>query len=215
MKKRYRLIGFLGSLLIRVWGMTWRIKVVDEHLLAQARDASGPVLFAFWHGRLMPMSYYGRNSQIQVLASEHRDGELLGQAIRFLGFGHLRGSSRRGGARAIREMVARIRDGYSIGVTIDGPTGPRHVAKAGPLEVAKLSGCLVVPATTSSRRQWTLKTWDGTQLPWPFAEVRLCYGRAVGVPSDADDETIEARRLEVEQILKAITKANDESFNQT
>lgn len=213
MNWRYRLIGFFGSLLIRVWGVTWRIRVVDDHYLQQARDASGPVLFAFWHGRLLPLSYYARNSQIQVLASQHRDGEMLGQTIGFLGFGHVRGSSRRGGAQAIRDMVSRLGEGFSLGVTVDGPTGPRYVVKPGPVEVARRSGCMIVPATTGSRRHWTLRTWDGFELPWPFAEIRLRYGPPLAVPEDADGPEFERYRIEIEQCLKTITEANDESFS--
>jgi len=214
MKRRYRIIGFIGAMLIRLWGVTWRIRIVDDHYFAAARERSGPLIFVFWHGRLLPMSYSHRNHAIQVLASQHRDGEMLGQAIRFLGFGHVRGSSRRGGARAIREMVARLAEGYSLGITVDGPTGPRYVVKPGPIEVAKLSGRLIVPATTGSRRHWTLRSWDAFQLPLPFTRIVLRFGEPVAVPADADEATLERCRLQVEKRLRELTEKTDESLRQ-
>ena len=185
MSGRLRIAGFLGALLIRLWGKTWRITVVDEGLLDRARRISPSVVFAVWHGRLLALSYSHRSRSIQVLASQHRDGELMGQTIRFLGFGHVRGSSTRGGARAVRQLVEKLHDGFDLGITVDGPLGPRHVFKTGPLEIAKLSGCAVVPITVSSGRRWQLRSWDGFQVPKPFAKVVIRYGEPVTVPGDA------------------------------
>jgi lysophospholipid acyltransferase (LPLAT)-like uncharacterized protein len=209
MTHRLRIAGFLGASLIRLWGKTWRIRVIDERFVEQARSVSRSVIYAFWHGRMLVLSYSHRGRRAQVLTSEHRDGELMGQTIRFLGFGHVRGSSTRGGARAIRELVDKLKNGFDLGISVDGPKGPRYVLKPGPLEIAKLSGCAIVPITASSRGHWVASSWDAFEIPKPFTDVLIRYGEPVAVPEAASPEALEEKRLQVERILQAITERND------
>jgi len=98
------LLSLLGSLTIRSLGVTWRIEWRGLEQIEKARMISRQVIFSFWHGRLLVLSYSHRNRDIQVLASEHSDGDLMGRTITWLGFGHVKGSSTRGGARALREL---------------------------------------------------------------------------------------------------------------
>ena len=123
MSLRLRIAAYLGAGLIRLIGSTWRFQIVGQDILDEARGGTKPLIFAFWHGRMLPLSYRYRNQQIHVLASEHKDGELIGQVIRRLGFGHVRGSSTRGGARAIRELVGKLEEGFDLALTVDGPRG--------------------------------------------------------------------------------------------
>ena len=213
MSVKTRLLPRLGAFVIRILGLSWRIRVEDAHFLAEARAHSKNVLFAFWHGRLLPLSYTHRNQLIQVLASEHEDGELLGLTIRHLGFGHVRGSSTRGGARAIRELVGKVRDGFDLGLTVDGPRGPVYEVKPGPVEIAKLAGVAIVPITTSSSKRKVFSSWDVFELPLPFTSVCVKYGEPVLVPKDADEETVDHKRLELESTLREITRKNDEYFH--
>lgn len=202
-------IGVTGAAVIRALGVTWRMSVFDEHLLDAARERSPHVVFAVWHGRLLPLAFKHRNRHIHVLASEHADGEMLGQVIRRLGFGHVRGSSTRGGARAIRELARKVEAGFDVGLTVDGPRGPRHVAKSGAVEVARLSGAHIVPITTSSTRHKKFASWDSFELPAPFARVHVRYGQSIFVPGEADPEVVERKRIELEQILLEITDECD------
>ncbi|HEX5131146.1 MAG TPA: lysophospholipid acyltransferase family protein [Candidatus Krumholzibacteria bacterium] len=202
-------IGLFGSLVIRVLGATWRIRTRGGENLDAARRMSSQLVFVFWHGRLLPMAYTHRNEGVHILASEHPDGEMLGRTIRFLGFGHVRGSSTRGGARAILAMVDRLRAGDDIGLTVDGPRGPMHVVKPGAAEIAKLSGCAIIPVTSASRRHRTFASWDRFELPLPFTRVVVRYGTPVRVPSDASSAALETARAEVERILNDITRAAD------
>ncbi len=211
MKPPLRLTAFLGATLLRLLGMTWRIRIIDEHFLKVARKISPKVIHAFWHGRMLALSYNYRDRSVHVLASEHRDGELMGQAMRFLGYGHVRGSSTRGGARAIVRLVDKLRSGYDLGITVDGPKGPPYVFKKGPLQIAKLSGCAIVPITASSRRYWSSSSWDVFHVPMPFTKVLIRYGEPVSVPPEASPEELEEKRLDVERILRGVTEENDEA----
>jgi len=206
-----RIIAFLGSVLIRLLGYTWRIRFTNGGIDG-LRKKSHAVIFAFWHGRLLPLSFTHRNRSVQVLASQHRDGELLGRAVEFLGFGHVRGSSTRGGARAILELADKLKQGFDLGITVDGPKGPRHVVKPGSLEIAKLTGAPIVPITASSRSHWEFSSWDGFQIPKPFTRVYIKHGPPVFVPADAGPEELEDKRRSLEEILVRITKENDEEI---
>jgi lysophospholipid acyltransferase (LPLAT)-like uncharacterized protein len=208
-------VALPGSLLIRLLGLSWRIRTVDREFLESARRLSEQVIFAFWHGRLLPLTYTHRGRAIQVLVSEHSDGELMGQTIRKLGFGHIRGSSTRGGARAIFKLVKKIEQGFDLGITVDGPRGPKFVVKAGPVEIAKLSGAPIVPLTTSSAWPWVFNSWDAFEVPKPLSKVTVRYGEPVVVPPDADPQTIEECRRLVEERLRSITEINDRMFDKS
>jgi len=203
------MVAGAGAVVIRALGSTWRIHIDAEEHVVHARARTPNVIFAFWHGRLLPLSFAYRHSNIHVLASEHRDGEMLGQTIRRLGFGHVRGSSTRGGARAILELAETLRSGYDLGLTVDGPRGPCGVVKPGAVEVARLTGAAIVPVTTASNRHKVFASWDAFQLPWPFARVVVRFGEPVVIESGADRGTVESRRLELEAELTRITTEAD------
>jgi len=205
-------LALVGSTVIRCLGYSWRIGEDGVEHEARAREHSPNVIYAIWHGRLFPISFTHRNRSIHVLASRHRDGEKLGQTIRRLGFGHVRGSSTRGGARAIFDLVQQLKLGLDVGLTVDGPRGPRNVVKPGPIQIAKMSGAAILPLTSASKRHKTFSSWDAFELPYPFTKVTVRYGEPVVVAPDADADVLEAKRLELERVLNDITEASDDDL---
>jgi lysophospholipid acyltransferase (LPLAT)-like uncharacterized protein len=211
MKPPIWLVSITGATVIRLLGATWRIRVEEEEFFERARTLSPRVVFAVWHGRMLPYAFTHRNRRVHVLASEHRDGEMLGQTIRRLGFGHVRGSSTRGGARAILALTETVRAGLDVGLTVDGPRGPRGVVKPGVVEVARQTGAAIVPITSASDRHRVFKSWDAFELPLPFARVVVRYGEPILVDPGLDREGVEACRLDVERELTRITAEADRS----
>jgi lysophospholipid acyltransferase (LPLAT)-like uncharacterized protein len=199
----------LGAFVIRVLGTTWRIRIEGEEHLADARRVSTRVVYAVWHGRMLPFAFTHRARRVHVLASEHHDGELLGRTIRYLGFGQVRGSSTRGGTKGLLALTEAHRAGFDVGLTVDGPRGPRFVVKSGVVDVAKLTGAVIVPIASGSRRHHTFASWDAFELPLPFTRVVVAYGAPIVVPDDADRDVLEAKRREVEETLRGITDACD------
>src|SRR5712671_3839220 len=127
-----RLIGWAGYVVIACIGRTVRWRSVGGENLDAILQSGHRAIFTFWHGRIFPSTYYWRNRQIVVMTSLNRDSEAIAQCIRRLGYGAARGSSSRGGFRALAEMAREIRQGRDAAFTIDGPRGPRYIAKQGP-----------------------------------------------------------------------------------
>jgi lysophospholipid acyltransferase (LPLAT)-like uncharacterized protein len=159
---------------------------------------------AFWHGRILPATYYFRRRGIVVITSENFDGEWIAGIIERFGYGTARGSTSRGGHRALRQLARGLASGKPAGFTLDGPRGPARAAQPGAIWLAKATGNPVLPFHLEADRYWTLKSWDSTQIPKPFATVALTVGEPFEVPKDADDERIEAARRELEERLRAL-----------
>ena len=201
--------SFLGALAIRALGATWRVEWRGLDRVAEARRLSNQLVFAFWHGRLLVFSYSHRGRGIQVLASEHPDGELMGRTIVRLGFGHRKGSTTRGGASALRDLSAVLREGLDVGLTIDGPRGPRGVVQQGAIELARMTASAIVPITNSARPRVLFKSWDRFQLPLPFAKVVIDHGEPFLVPASTAREERERYRFGLERRLAELTSKLD------
>ena len=126
-----------------------------------------------------------------VLVSQSKDGEYISQVIHRLGMGTVRGSSSRGGVRALLQMAKLGRDGHSLAVTPDGPRGPRHVVQPGLLSIAARSGLPIVPLTSGARSAWRLGSWDRFEIPKPFTRLRVITGKPISIPSTASGELLE------------------------
>ena len=192
----YRLIQLLGATL------RWRTEGF-EHFDAIAAAGRQPIM-AFWHGRILPAAYYFRRRGIVVITSENFDGEWIARIIERFGFGTARGSTSRGGLKAMLQLTRDMTAGKPAGFTVDGPRGPARIAQPGAVWLAKATGNPVLPFHLEARRHWTLNSWDRTQIPKPFSTVSIVIGEPFYVPRDADDERIEAARRLLDERLKAL-----------
>ena len=211
MKAALVLVPPIGAAVISTFSATWRITVRGQEYLEDARRSNTRVIFAFWHGRMLPLLHVhrGDRARIRVLASDHHDGQLLARTIGWLGVESVSGSSTRGGTKAILALADSVRAGYDVAVTVDGPRGPRFQVKPGVVEVAKITGAAIVPLTTASRSHRTFRSWDAFELPRPFTRVLAAYGPPVRVAADADREAQEAARIQLETVLRSMTEACD------
>jgi hypothetical protein len=192
----YRLVNALGST------FRWRAEGL-EHLEAVARSGRQPIM-ACWHGRILPATVFFRRRGIVVITSENFDGEWIAGIIERFGYGTARGSTSRGGRRALLQLSRDMAAGKPAGFTMDGPRGPARVAQPGALWLAKLTGNPVLPFHIEADRYWTANSWDRTQIPKPFATVSIAVGDPFEIPRDAEDDGIDDARRELEGRLQAL-----------
>jgi lysophospholipid acyltransferase (LPLAT)-like uncharacterized protein len=206
-----RLADLLFYLLIHLIGRSVRFEVEGwEHWEAATLAGRIPI-YTFWHNRVFLATYFWRHRGIVVMTSQSFDGEYIARFIQRFGYGAARGSSTRGGVGAIVEMVRLMRKGYPTAFTIDGPKGPRYVAKMGAVLLAKKTGHPILPFTITPVRFWQArKSWDLFQVPKPFTRARVCLARPIFVPADADEETLEAKRQELQRALDELNLRGDE-----
>jgi lysophospholipid acyltransferase (LPLAT)-like uncharacterized protein len=192
----YRLISALGSTL------RWRAEGL-EHLESVARSGRQPIM-AFWHGRILPSTIFFRRRGIVVMTSENFDGEWIAGIIERFGYNTARGSTSRGGPRALLKLSRELAAGKPAAFTVDGPRGPARVVQPGAIWLAKATGHPVLPFHIEAEHFWTMNSWDSTQIPRPFATVAIAVGEPIEVPRDTSDAGIEAARLELDARLRAL-----------
>lgn len=198
------LVARFGYVSVAALGSTlrWRTEGL-EHFDAIVAGGRQPVM-AFWHGRILSATYYFRHRGIVVMTSENFDGEWIAGIIERFGYGTSRGSTSRGGRRALRQLLRDIRAGRPAGFTVDGPRGPARVAQPGAVWLARATGNPVLPFHLEADRYWSVRSWDRTQIPKPFATVALAVGEPFDVPPDSDDAALERARVLLEERLRAL-----------
>jgi lysophospholipid acyltransferase (LPLAT)-like uncharacterized protein len=200
----------LAAFYIKLAAATGRWRVIGGDIPAAYWDSGKPFIVAFWHGRLLMMIAAWRPGvPVSMLISQHRDGQLIARTIAHAGIGAVTGSSTRGGAGALRAMAKALKAGESIGITPDGPRGPRFTAQPGAVNLAKLSGCPIIPAACSSNPRRLVKSWDRFMVPGLFSTGVFVWGQPIFIARDADDAALEARRLDLEQILTNLANQAD------
>ncbi len=188
-------------LLITGISMTVRVRTTgNEHTDAIAAQGKVPIIAA-WHDNIFLGVYYLRNRRVAGLASLSFDGEYIARLVQRLGFGVVRGSSSRGGAAALIEMARVMRDGFEMCLTVDGPRGPRHIAKFGAISLAKRSGNPIVPFAIRPDRFITLRSWDRMLIPIPFTSAEAVFGEPIYVAADGDADDDRARFAELQSAL--------------
>ena len=182
--------------------LKWRSEGAEQYE-AVIRGGRQPIM-AFWHGRILPATYYFRRRGIVVITSENFDGEWIARIIERFGYGTARGSTSRGGRKALLQLTREMSNGRPAAFTLDGPRGPARVAQPGAVWLAKITGNPVLPFHIESDRHWTARSWDRTQIPKPFATAAIAIGEPLNVPAHASGADIEAARKDLEERLTGL-----------
>jgi len=173
---RSRLTLLLGKGVLSTLAPTWRYTVINDDALRRLRADRQPFIFSLWHGHLLPLLWHHRGSDVAILISEHRDGELIARTAQWLGYRLIRGSTTKGAERALLSLVRELKSGHEVAVTPDGPRGPARTFAPGALIAAQRSGAPILPIAASADRAWRLKSWDRFVIPKPFARITVAYG---------------------------------------
>lgn len=201
---RHEIGGVLGAAAVNALMVTTRLRRLDEERYVRFRREGRPVIFAFWHGHLLPLLHAHRGEGIVTLVSDHGDGEYLTRVNGRLGYGTVRGSSTRGGVRGLKGLIRAARSGRDLALTPDGPRGPARRVKPGALAVAQATGLPIVPLAAGASGGWHLGSWDAFLVPRPFSTVCVAYGEPVRVERDLTRDGLEALAREVGRSLDVL-----------
>lgn len=204
-------ITWSAWLLIRLIGPTLRYTVSFEEGAA-ATDFPHPAVFVFWHNAVIAATWHYRGKGIAVMTSSSFDGEYIARIIARFGFRPVRGSSTRGGVRALLGMHTEIEQGRSVAFTIDGPRGPVYVAKPGPVLLARNVRLPIVPFYVAVERAWILNSWDRLRIPKPFSRAHIRMGRGIMVPPETDAESAKGFHAEMQAGLERVREAAEKEF---
>jgi lysophospholipid acyltransferase (LPLAT)-like uncharacterized protein len=197
------LVSAAGYVVIRALGATLRFAWSEEEDATPERIAR-PAIYSFWHQCIFPAAALFREQRIGVMTSLSFDGEFIARIIEKLGFRAVRGSSSRGAVGALRGMSREIERGEAVAFTIDGPRGPRYVAKPGPVFLAQATGAPMAAFHIALEKPWVLKSWDATLIPKPFSRALLRVSQAMRVPVDADDAALETHHGDLQRALERV-----------
>jgi hypothetical protein len=190
---------------IRTLGPTLRYEVLGWQHAEQVYAAKKQCIWAFWHRVILPIVWWYRNHGVVVMNTTAFDGRWTRKVIEWMGFGTAQGSSSRGGLRGLAVMARRLEEGLDCAFTIDGPRGPRYVAKPGPVMLARKTGCPIMVFHIGVERGKTFeKTWDHFLLPKPFSRTVILFAPPIYVPKDANAEMMEAKHAEMQRELERV-----------
>lgn len=198
---------------VRLLGPTLRTEVIGVHNAVQFREGGQPAIGAFWHRCIFSSIWFWRNRGIVVLNTVNFDGQWTRRVIERLGFGTAQGSSSRGGVEGLTAMAQSLEEGKHVAFTIDGPRGPRYVAKPGPVILARRTGKPIFVFHMGLERAHTLKkSWDQFQIPFPFSRAIVVVAPMIRVPTDADSEAMKAKQAEMQAALERVRDVAESWF---
>jgi len=198
-----RIIIWVGYWVIRMIGPTLRVSISREEGAQETLDQR-PLIASFWHSCIIPATYICRNIGVRVMSSNSYDGEYMGRIIHKFGFVAVKGSSSRNAVRALLGLRRALEDGWTVAFTLDGPRGPRHKVKPGPVALGRSSGVPLTMFHAAVDKAWVLNTWDKLTIPVPFSRVLIRFGKLITVPADANDEDIERYTVELQTSLDRV-----------
>lgn len=210
---KWKIIGRLGSGLINLISSTIRVRTIGDSAAVRAHLESRKFIFAFWHSRILLVSYLFQGWGGAVLVSNSEDGEIMARILQCQGHKPVRGSTSKHGVRALAGLIRALKECDRPGVVVpDGPQGPRFKVQPGVILLAKKTGYPIIPVTYSASRVKIFASWDRFLLPYPFSEAQIMYGAPVSVPSDSSHTGEEQCRQRLEDELNRITTAVDEYY---
>jgi hypothetical protein len=192
------LIWLIGSLL----GKTWRVKVIMPPAVNIYDPQSTPSIYCLWHSTLLVVAYVFRRTGKSVIVSSSRDGLLAADIAGRWGHSIIFGSSHKGGMAALRQSIKILRDERSIGITPDGPKGPREAAKPGAAQIALVSKCPLVAISVKADRAWRLKSWDKFLIPKPFSKLTITLSEPIYPAALTDDNDNENTQAALTKLLE-------------
>lgn len=210
---KYNTIGILGKIIIDLIFITTKIDIIGFEKVKHVID-SREVILAFWHSRILLISYLYKKQNGVIMVSPSGDGEIIARIIQKQGHETVRGSTSKKGRRALIQLIKTIKNKKKPGVVIpDGPLGPRFKAQPGIITLAKMTGYAIVPVSYSAKHMAIFPSWDRFILPYPFTRCRVEYDYPIYVPKNIEKREEKILLADFEKTLNEITLNVDRHFN--
>ena len=211
--------GAVSALAASYLRLVWVTNRFDTRRLEPVRDlmaAGQPLIFCFWHGRLIPNIICWHEPRVlHILSTPHRDGRIAARTYNRFGIQTIWGSTKKGGTEAVRAIIKVLKAGGVIGITPDGPKGPCQRMQKSALDMARMTGARLVPVATSTTRAKWLRTWDRMLFPLPFGRLVLAFGEPMDIPRKAEDAVYEDLRRTFEDRMNTLAREVDDACGQT
>ena len=203
------LLGIVANWLIGLYYATIHFVNDPEAIRILNRTPQPRGIYPFWHSHQLSALNFYRQTHAAILVSRSRDGEYIARIAARAGFVAVRGSSSRGGAQGMREMVRAAAAGHPLAITPDGPRGPRHAVHLGVLGLARTTRLPITPVAFGLSSFWELPSWDRFRIPKPFSTACACWGRPLHVPPDADEAELQHLAQELQQRMTTMEQQAD------
>ena len=212
------LVSFLGSIYVLLVYKTSEIHQKNRKNIDSLFERKESFIYAFWHDQLLvcPLTWQSKRG-IKVLISKHRDGDIIAKLISNLGFESIRGSTHKsgktknkGGLLSARKMIKSLKNGISIGISPDGPKGPRHKVSEGILSISRLSSSSILPVGIGFKKKWVLNTWDKFIIPKPFNQITIIWDEPI--PPLKNEKNINHVKNELESKMNNLTKRANRNY---
>ncbi|MDH3599881.1 MAG: lysophospholipid acyltransferase family protein [Candidatus Tectomicrobia bacterium] len=207
--------AWFASWVLRGLFLTLRPMSVQQSILGRLIQEKTPFVLAFWHGRMLyalQLAQIYRQVRVTVMVSRSQDGEFISQVSQHFGVRPTRGSTSRGGSRAMLEMVRRVQEGYVACITPDGPRGPRYRVQPGVITVAQKTGAPILPLAYNAEWKKVFQSWDRFVMPLPFSRIVVVFGEPISVPAHATPDMLQVKQQEVEASLRQVMEIADTYF---
>ena len=210
----YAIICWIGAKYIQLVSLTNKWNFINKKYVENLWKRNEAFILCFWHGRLlmMPLSW-DKKKKINVLISSHSDGQLLSKTVKYFDIETITGSSSKGGSEAIRKIIKSLRSGTSVGITPDGPRGPRMKINSAIIKIASLTGNKIVPLSYSVKKKFFLKSWDKFLVALPFGKGCFIWGKPIKVKKNISKNNDLKLSNKLEKILLELTEKADKYCN--
>ncbi|HEV8383753.1 MAG TPA: lysophospholipid acyltransferase family protein [Candidatus Acidoferrales bacterium] len=199
---------------VRTLGPSIRYEILGWQHAQRIYDSGRPIIYAFWHRSIFSAMWHWRHRGVVVMNTTNFDGQWTRRVVERLGYGTAQGSSSRGGLKGLAVMARRLEEGRDVAFTIDGPRGPRYIAKPGPVMLARRTGCPIIVFHAGLERAYTFeKSWDLFQLPHAFSRGIILIHPPIEVPTEANAELIERKHAEMQTALERVRDIAESWFS--
>ena len=204
-------LSYIGFIVVKLINLTYRIKVINQRIEDEIYNRGELPIYISLHQRFFPgIAFLAKRNKIAIIISQSSDGDLISKIVEIFGWCSIRGSSSKGGARALVALKKLIKEGYAVGHVVDGPRGPFGKIKPGLLTLARISKMPILPIISSAEKKWVFNSWDRFMIPKPFSKIIMRFDKEIYIPENSSQEKFNDTLIKIEDRLMELYRETDD-----